>query len=93
MALAGANLVKTAISEEVTTEELGGSSVHCYESGVADMEVENDEEALKNIRQYLSFFPQNYCGKAASEGRSSPRARADLRRDPHSFASRRQKAL
>ena len=46
MALAGPHLVKAAVGEEVTQEELGGSRVHCRKSGVGDMEVADDEECI-----------------------------------------------
>jgi acetyl-CoA carboxylase carboxyltransferase component len=57
MALGGPPLVKAAVGEDVTAEEMGGSQVHTKVSGVADLEVENDEECLRVVRQYLSFFP------------------------------------
>jgi acetyl-CoA carboxylase carboxyltransferase component len=59
MALAGPHLVKAAVGEDVTQEELGGSRVHCRKSGVGDMEVANDEECIERIKQYLSYMPQN----------------------------------
>ena len=59
MALAGPPLVKAAINEDVTTEELGGSSVHCKVSGVADLETQDDRECINVIRNYLSFFPSH----------------------------------
>jgi acetyl-CoA carboxylase carboxyltransferase component len=59
MALAGPHLVRAAIGEDVTQEELGGSRVHCRKSGVGDMEVASDEECIERIKQYLSFMPQN----------------------------------
>src|SRR6266568_4555481 len=59
MALAGPHLVRAAIGEEVTQEELGGSRVHCRKSGVGDLEVADDEECIERIKQYLSFMPQN----------------------------------
>jgi acetyl-CoA carboxylase carboxyltransferase component len=57
MALGGPPLVKAAVGEDVTAEEMGGSQVHTKVSGVADLEVGNDEECLRVVRQYLSFFP------------------------------------
>src|SRR3954466_12037643 len=39
MALAGPHLVRAAIGEDVTQEELGGARVHCRKSGVGDLEV------------------------------------------------------
>src|SRR3954452_20688878 len=59
MALAGPHLVRAAIGENVTQEELGGSRVHCRVSGVGDMEVESDEECIAVIKEYLSYFPSH----------------------------------
>ncbi len=59
MALAGPHLVRAAIGEEVTQEELGGSRVHCRKSGVGDIEVADDHECIERVKQYLSFMPQN----------------------------------
>lgn len=57
MALAGPPLVKAAIGEDVSTEDLGGSKVHCQVSGVGDGEFENDQQCIAAIRKYLGFFP------------------------------------
>ena len=59
MALGGPPLVKAAVGEDVTAEELGGSQVHTKVSGVADLEVEDDAECLRVVRRYLSFFPSS----------------------------------
>ncbi|MCX6386853.1 MAG: acyl-CoA carboxylase subunit beta [Solirubrobacterales bacterium] len=59
MALAGPHLVRAAVGEDVTQEELGGSRVHCRKSGVGDLEVASDEECIERIRQYLSFMPSH----------------------------------
>ena len=59
MALGGRHLVKAAVGEDVTEEEMGGSAVHTKISGVADLEVSDDEECLRIVRKYLSFFPQH----------------------------------
>jgi acetyl-CoA carboxylase carboxyltransferase component len=63
MALAGPHLVRAAVGEDVTQEELGGSRVHCRKSGVGDMEVASDEECIERIKQYLSYFP-SHCEQA-----------------------------
>src|SRR3954471_11324745 len=57
MALAGPHLVRAAVGENVTQEELGGSRVHCRKSGVGDLEVADDHECIERIKQYLSFMP------------------------------------
>src|SRR3954466_7817699 len=59
MALAGPHLVRAAVGENVTQEELGGSRVHCRVSGVGDMEVESDEDCIAVIKEYLSYFPSH----------------------------------
>jgi 3-methylcrotonyl-CoA carboxylase beta subunit len=48
--LAGPPLVKAAIGEDVTAEELGGAEVHTMQSGVADHYAENEEQALSMVR-------------------------------------------
>jgi acetyl-CoA carboxylase carboxyltransferase component len=63
MALAGPHLVRAAIGEDVTQEQLGGSRVHCRKSGVGDLEVADDPECIEAIKRYLSFFPQ-HCEEA-----------------------------
>jgi acetyl-CoA carboxylase carboxyltransferase component len=63
MALAGPHLVRAAVGEDVSQEELGGSRVHCRRSGVGDLEVADDPECIARIREYLSFFP-SHCEQA-----------------------------
>jgi len=57
MALGGRHLVKAAVGEDVTEEEMGGSAVHTKISGVADLEVADDAACLEIVRKYLSYFP------------------------------------
>ena len=59
MALGGPPLVKAAVGEDVTAEEMGGSQVHTKVSGVADIEVEDDETCVRLVRDYLSYFPSS----------------------------------
>jgi len=59
MALAGPHLVRAAVGEDVTQEELGGSRVHCRKSGVGDLEVADDPECIARLKEYLSFFPSH----------------------------------
>jgi methylmalonyl-CoA decarboxylase subunit alpha len=63
MALAGPHLVRAAIGEDVTQEELGGARVHCRKSGVGDLEVASDEECIGAIKHYLSYMPSS-CEQA-----------------------------
>jgi acetyl-CoA carboxylase carboxyltransferase component len=77
MALAGPHLVRAAVGEDVTQEELGGSRVHCRKSGVGDMEVADDEECIQRIKEYLSFMPQNCEAPPPRRAVSDPIERAE----------------
>ena len=57
MSLGGARLVKAATGEETTDHEMGGSQVHCYVSGVCDLEVADDDACIASVRRFLSFLP------------------------------------
>ncbi|WP_374101986.1 carboxyl transferase domain-containing protein [Arthrobacter sp. ISL-5] len=56
--LGGPPLVKAAIGEIVTAEELGGGDVHAKISGVTDHLAENDEHALQIVRDIVSTLPR-----------------------------------
>src|SRR5881227_3175617 len=77
MALAGPHLVRAAVGENVTQEELGGSRVHCRKSGVGDLEVADDPECIERIKQYLSYFPSNCEEQPPIEPSSDPVDRGD----------------
>ncbi|WP_282043389.1 acyl-CoA carboxylase subunit beta [Winogradskyella flava] len=59
MFVTGPNVVKTVTNEEVTSEELGGASVHSTKSGVAHKTSANDVECLEDVKQLLSYLPQS----------------------------------
>ncbi len=59
MFVTGPNVVKTVTNEEVTSEDLGGASVHSEKSGVAHLTAANDLEAIEDIKKLLSYMPQN----------------------------------
>jgi propionyl-CoA carboxylase beta chain len=59
MFVTGPNVVKTVTHEEVTSEELGGAMTHASKSGVTHFACANEIECINNIKQILSFVPQN----------------------------------
>jgi acetyl-CoA carboxylase carboxyltransferase component len=77
MALGGPYLVKAAVGEEISEEELGGSKVHCELSGVADLEVPDDPSCMAAIRRYLSFLPSHCEERPPVRPCDDPIARAD----------------
>jgi 3-methylcrotonyl-CoA carboxylase beta subunit len=65
--LGGPPLVKAAIGEIVTPEELGGAEVHTRVSGVADHYALNDAHALAIVRRIVAGL--NYRKSVATEVR------------------------
>ncbi|NKI27033.1 acyl-CoA carboxylase subunit beta [Arenibacter sp. 6A1] len=59
MFVTGPNVVKTVTNETVTSEELGGALTHATKSGVTHVTAENDIECIQQLRQLISYFPQN----------------------------------
>ena len=55
--LGGPPLVKAAIGEVASAEELGGAELHTKYSGVADHFAENDQDALKKIISIIDHLP------------------------------------
>lgn len=51
--LGGPPLVKAAIGEDISAEELGGGDLHASVSGVVDHLAENDEHALEILRDMV----------------------------------------
>ena len=85
MALAGPHLVRAAVGEDVTQEELGGSRVHCRKSGVGDLEVESDDGVHRGDQAVPELLPAALRGAPAdhADRRSGrPRRRGAARRPP-----------
>jgi propionyl-CoA carboxylase beta chain len=59
MFVTGPNVIKEVTHEKVSFEELGGAAVHNERSGVAHFAVKNEADCLQQIRQLLSYLPQN----------------------------------
>ena len=59
MFVTGPNVVKTVTHEEVSAEELGGASTHATKSGVAHFTSPNEIELINNLKNLLSYIPQN----------------------------------
>ncbi len=79
MAMSSALLASLATSEEVDPQDLGGWRVHTGVSGLVDLAVDTDEEALDATKAFLSYLPGHHneappehavapgSGKAADE--------------------------
>jgi propionyl-CoA carboxylase beta chain len=59
MFVTGPNVVKTVTNEDVSSEDLGGASVHGSKSGVAHFTMANEVLCLTQIRELMQYIPQN----------------------------------
>ena len=66
MFVTGPNVVKTVTNEDVSSEDLGGASVHSSKSGVAHFSDPNEVACLHNIRKLMQYVPQNCEERAPS---------------------------
>jgi propionyl-CoA carboxylase beta chain len=57
MFVTGPDVVKTVTNEIVTQEELGGAITHTTRSGVADLAMEDDVDALLRTRDFFDYLP------------------------------------
>ena len=59
MFVTGPNVVKTVTHEEITSEELGGADTHASKSGVTHFACVNEVACINQIKELLSYMPQN----------------------------------
>lgn len=59
MFVTGPNVVKEVLNETVTTEDLGGASIHGTKSGIADFVYRDDENTILGVKKLLSYLPAN----------------------------------
>lgn len=78
--VAGPPIVRRAFRREVDKEALGGSHIHAHGSGAVDNEAESEDDALEQIRRFLSYLP-------ASVYEAPPR------REPEDDPERREEEL
>jgi acetyl-CoA carboxylase carboxyltransferase component len=59
MAIASPNVTSIAIGKSITAEELGGWKLLTGISGLADMAVDTDKQAIDAIKRFLSYLPSH----------------------------------
>ena len=59
MFVTGPDVVKAALGEEVTFEQLGGPAIHASKSGVSHFTARSEEECMAMMRKLVSFLPSN----------------------------------
>ncbi|MER1989427.1 MAG: acyl-CoA carboxylase subunit beta [Solibacillus isronensis] len=61
MYLGSPRMAEKVIGEKVSLEEMGGARMHCTVSGCGDVLAANEEEAIREARRYISYFPANFA--------------------------------
>ena len=59
MAMASARVTSVAIRRPIESEDLGGWRVHAEKSGMVDLAVDTDQQALDAVRRFLSYLPSH----------------------------------
>jgi acetyl-CoA carboxylase carboxyltransferase component len=57
--LGAPRLAEMVTGEQVTLEEMGGAEMHCRVSGLGDVLVDDDAEAIAALRVWLSYLPSS----------------------------------
>jgi acetyl-CoA carboxylase carboxyltransferase component len=70
--LAGPALVKAAIGQDVSHEELGGAWMHAAVSGTIDYREPNDEAALARVRRLVALLPPDPSPRVPSQPPNPP---------------------
>jgi acetyl-CoA carboxylase carboxyltransferase component len=80
MFITGPKVIESVTGEQVTDEELGGLSVHAEKSGNVHLAAADDKEAIRLIRELLSYLPSNNSEDAPVRQSSDPvdRSTAEL---------------
>jgi acetyl-CoA carboxylase carboxyltransferase component len=60
MAVSSTKLTAMATSEKIDPEDLGGWRVHAESSGLVDLAVDSDEEAIIQVKRFLSYLPSHH---------------------------------
>ncbi|MCC3358733.1 acyl-CoA carboxylase subunit beta [Bacillus sp. REN16] len=59
MFITGPKVIETVTGEKISSEDLGGASVHNSISGNAHFSGETEEDVLQQVRALVSYLPQN----------------------------------
>ncbi len=60
MYLGSPRMAEMVVGERVSLEEMGGARMHCTVSGVGDVLVGDDAEAIETARLWLSYLPLSW---------------------------------
>jgi acetyl-CoA carboxylase carboxyltransferase component len=74
MYLGSPRMAEMVINEKVSLEEMGGAKMHCSVSGVGDVLVKSEDEAIAWAKRYLAYMPSNWTEAAPVREAKAPDA-------------------
>ncbi|MHB8507477.1 MAG: acyl-CoA carboxylase subunit beta [Candidatus Dormibacteria bacterium] len=77
MFITGPDVIKVTTGEQVGFEDLGGAEVHNLKSGVAHFIADSEKYSFQQIRDLLSYLPQNNTEKPPFVATDDPAERMD----------------
>ncbi len=69
MFITGPKVVKSVLSLDITSEELGGATVHSQKSGVAHFRCQSEAECYEQVRHLLDYIPHYYGEEIVAEAK------------------------
>jgi acetyl-CoA carboxylase carboxyltransferase component len=78
MHITGPAVIKAVTGEEVTSEELGGSTANNSKSGNAHFSAKSEEECFAQVRKLLGYLPQNNLDEAPERDAGDDPLREDM---------------
>ncbi|HAM36716.1 MAG TPA: methylmalonyl-CoA carboxyltransferase [Elusimicrobia bacterium] len=76
MFVTGPDVVKAATGEDVTFDQLGGCEAHSSKSGVCHFVAASEPDCFRQVRELLSYLPQNRWERPARVANPDPVSRA-----------------
>ncbi len=72
--LGSPRMSEMATGEKVTMEDMGGARMHCSVSGLGDVLVADEDEALRVLTRYLTYMPRSWREPAPAAAPRPPAA-------------------
>ena len=77
MYLGSPRMAEMVVGERVSLEEMGGARMHCTVSGVGDLLVEDDTEAIELAKLYFSYMPSTWRDEPPTYAAEAPLTQLD----------------
>lgn len=71
-------MVEMVTGEKVSMEALGGARMHCSVSGLGDMLVSTEEEAIQQVQRFLGYMPSSWTDSVPWAASREPRVGRSL---------------